>query len=151
MKMYYQYVIGKGAMFLSGTDVVDVGERSNQDNMVSVKVRDPSNKDNFFHLKAKNVAVCTNAFMKEFFKDEEIMPKRDIVLVTSKIENLKAKANFTFYEDCYFRELDGRILIGGVRDLFEESEVNQQKQEVNEDVANFLEKMLREILPGIEF
>ncbi len=62
--------------------------------------------------------------MKEFFKDEEVLPKRDIVIVTSKIDNLKVKGNFGFFEDSYFREIDGRVLIGGVRNIFKDTEYN---------------------------
>lgn len=95
---------------------------------------------------------ASNGFSRELLPELQVFPARNQVLVTSIIPDLPWKG--TFHMDrgyFYFRELDGRILIGGGRHLAGSSE-NTSVSETTPQVISTLEHLLREhILPGIDF
>ncbi len=65
---------------------------------------------------SNQVLLCTNAFGNSIAPELNITPARGQVIVTSEIPNLKLKGTFHFDEGFYyFRNLDGKILIGGAR------------------------------------
>jgi glycine/D-amino acid oxidase-like deaminating enzyme len=65
---------------------------------------------------ANQIIICTNAFGNTISPELNITPARGQVIVTSEIPNLKLKGTFHFDEGFYyFRNLDGKILIGGAR------------------------------------
>jgi glycine/D-amino acid oxidase-like deaminating enzyme len=65
---------------------------------------------------ANQIMFCTNAFGNNISPELNITPARGQVIVTSEIPNLKLKGTFHFDEGFYyFRNLDGKILIGGAR------------------------------------
>ncbi|PUZ30331.1 Glycine/D-amino acid oxidase [Chitinophaga costaii] len=69
-------------------------------------------------LQAKAVAVCTNAFTKTLFPDLDLQPGRGQVLITAPVPGLPFKGIFHLEEGYfYFREIAGRILLGGGRNL----------------------------------
>lgn len=103
-------------------------------------------------LHCKTLNLCTNAFTKQLLQDVDITPGRGQVLITEPIEGLKLKGVFHMDEGYYyFREIDGRVLIGGGRNLDFEGEVTTDMM-VTERIQNSLEEKLREIiLPGVKF
>lgn len=103
-----------------------------------------------FH--ASKLVICTNAFAGQFFPNENIRPGRGQILITKPIANLKLKGVFHFNEGYYyFREVDGRVLFGGGRNLdFNEEETTAF--EFNETILNTLDEKLRTIiLPRTSF
>ncbi len=65
---------------------------------------------------ANQIILCTNAFSNAISPELNITPARGQVIVTSEIPGLKLKGTFHFDEGFYyFRNLDGKILIGGAR------------------------------------
>lgn len=103
-----------------------------------------------FH--AKQLVVCTNAFAKQFFPEENIRPGRGQILITKPIDNLKLKGVFHFDEGYYyFREINGRLLFGGGRNMdFNEEETTEF--EYNETILdNLVEKLHTIILPQTSF
>lgn len=103
-----------------------------------------------FH--AKQLVVCTNAFAKQFFPEENIRPGRGQILITKPIDNLKLKGVFHFDEGYYyFREINGRVLFGGGRNIdFNEEETTEF--EFNEVILdNLVEKLHAIILPQTPF
>lgn len=103
-----------------------------------------------FH--AKQLVVCTNAFAKTFFPEEDIRPGRGQILITKPIDNLKLKGVFHFDEGYYyFREVNGRVLFGGGRNMdFNEEETTEF--EYNETILdNLVEKLHTIILPQTPF
>lgn len=65
---------------------------------------------------ANQIILCTNAFGNKIAPSLNITPARGQVIVTSEIPDLKLKGTFHFDEGFYyFRNLDGKILIGGAR------------------------------------
>ncbi|MCY1513635.1 putative aminophosphonate oxidoreductase [compost metagenome] len=67
---------------------------------------------------AKRVLLTTNAFIEELLPDLDVVPGRGQVIVTNPIKNLKIKGTFHYDKGYYyFRNIDGRVLLGGGRNL----------------------------------
>lgn len=102
-------------------------------------------------IKVKKLLVCTNGFAKQLLPNLKVRPARNQVLVTKPYKNLKLNACF-HYDRGYFywREIDGRILLGGGRNLFPEIE-SSDIMATNQTILDYLEKMLREWICPHEF
>ncbi len=103
-----------------------------------------------FH--SKKVLLATNAFIKDLLPNLAVSPGRGQVMVTSPISNLKLKGTFHYDKGYYyFRNIDGRVLLGGGRNLDFETENTTQFGET-EIVQKELLRLLREvILPENDF
>ena len=103
-------------------------------------------------LNCKAILACTNGFSKTFFPDLDIQPARGLVLVTEKIPGLKIKGAFHHNKGYdYFREIDGRVLLGGGRNLDIAGETTTQEN-INPKIHRYLLSLLEEtILPGIDY
>jgi gamma-glutamylputrescine oxidase len=104
-----------------------------------------------FKLTTKQLLVCTNAFAKELLPDEDIVPARGQVLLTSPIENLPWKG--TFHSDegfYYFRNLGKRVLLGGAR-----NKAFDQERTTDMNTSKFIQSELdaylnRVVLPNFK-
>ena len=97
-------------------------------------------------LKARRLFICTNAFTKTLLPDEDVIPGRGQVLITEPIPGLKLKGVYHFDQGYYyFRELDGRVLFGGGRNLDFEGETTTDIA-LNERIQQDLEQKLKEII-----
>lgn len=103
-------------------------------------------------LLAGKLIICTNAFTRQLLPDVDVAPGRGQVLITDPVPGLKIKGVFHFDQGYYyFRELDGRVLFGGGRNLDFEGETTTDIA-LNERIQADLEKKLRTIiLPGTSF
>lgn len=98
------------------------------------------------------LAVCTNAFTNRLLPDLDIQPGRGQVLVTKPISGLKVKGVFHFDQGYYyFREIDGRILFGGGRNLDYEGEKTPTFSYNELITADLLDKLATIILPDIKY
>jgi glycine/D-amino acid oxidase-like deaminating enzyme len=69
-------------------------------------------------ITASKVIVATNGFAKNLLPKLTVQPARNQVLITQPIPNLKIKGCFHYEQGYYyFRNIDGRILLGGARNL----------------------------------
>lgn len=104
------------------------------------------------NFKATKVILATNAFASQLFPDLKVIPGRGQVLVTKPIQGLKLKGTYHFDEGYYyFRNIDGRVLFGGGRNLDFKTEETLEFGET-ETVKNKLITYLKEvILPGQNF
>jgi gamma-glutamylputrescine oxidase len=105
-----------------------------------------------FNLRAGQILVCTNAFAKQLLPKLEIEPARGQILVSSVIPDLKFKGAFHYDQGFYyFRNLGGRVLLGGARNkAFEEEHTADLS--ISDTIQDELERFLREIiLPGKSF
>lgn len=131
---------------LSGVDVQHI-EMNN--NGVDIHCR---NNQQSVTFKAQQVAICTNAFTKQFLPEEEITPGRGQVLCTSPIEDLKFKGIFHFDEGYYyFRNFGNRIIFGGGRNLDFEGETTTEfglTDRIQRQLLFFLDEM---IIPGTAY
>jgi gamma-glutamylputrescine oxidase len=108
-------------------------------------------KNNFI-LQSKKVIVAINGFAKQLLPQLDVKPARAQVLVTAPIKNLKLKGAFHYQKGYYyFRNIDGRILLGGGRNLDFTGEETTTFG-LTEKIQNKLESLLKEnIIPGIPY
>lgn len=69
-------------------------------------------------LRVPKVLVAVNGFARQLLGMEEVQPARNQVLITQPIPHLKVEGCFHYDRGYfYFRNIDGRILLGGGRNL----------------------------------
>lgn len=102
-------------------------------------------------FKTKKLVFATNGFTKPYL-DLEIEPGRGQVLLSSPIPGLKLLGNYHLHKGYfYFRNYNGRVLLGGGRHLERERE-NTLNQDTTESMQSVLEDLLRKtILPNVDF
>ncbi|HNG89426.1 MAG TPA: FAD-dependent oxidoreductase [Saprospiraceae bacterium] len=78
-------------------------------------------------LRVPQVLVAVNGFAKRLFPHAEVQPARNQVLITRPVPGLRVEGCFHYDRGYYyFRNIDGRILMGGGRHLaFEEENTDQ--------------------------
>lgn len=105
-----------------------------------------------FSINGDKAIVATNAFAKQLLPQYDVVPGRGQVIVTNVIPGLKAEGTFHYDRGYfYFRNINGRILLGGGRNLDFQSEETFE-QGFTPLVQSKLEELLRElILPGVDF
>jgi len=142
MKSLQAYASSLGVEVLTGVEVKGLMEN---DKGVEVVVQN----DIEFH--ALQVALCTNAFSKQFIKDLPLAPGRGMVLVTESIKDLPFKGTFHYDEGYYyFRNYQDRVVFGGGRNLAKDQEETTSFG-INEDILTKLKTDLCEIiLPGLD-
>ena len=108
-------------------------------------------KTNAFEFKTRKLLIVTNGFAAQLV-GEKVIPARAQVIVTKPIPKLRIKGTFHLDEGYYyFRNIDGRILIGGGRNLDFEGEQTYEHGET-QLIQNQLKIMLGEIiLPNTSF
>lgn len=107
---------------------------------------------NEFKVNAGKVIIATNAFAKQLLPELDVIPGRGQVMVTKPIKDLRLKGSYHYDKGFYyFRNIDGRVLIGGGRNLDFETEKTYRFGET-ETVQQKLKDLLTEvILPGVSF
>jgi len=93
--------------------------------------------------RTKRLAFCTSSFHSFLFENLEMSAKRNQVIVTKPLSDLKLNGTFHHQEGYnYFRNIDGRILMGGMRHLFPNTEstgIQGNTEEVVSALTNFLQ------------
>lgn len=94
-------------------------------------------------LIASQVALCTNAFSKNFLPEENVKPGRGIILLSKPNKAFNWKGSFHYHEGFnYFRTINNRLLIGGGRHLDQEEE-NTLENGINKKIEASLMSDLR--------
>jgi gamma-glutamylputrescine oxidase len=150
-KMLYalnMLALSKGVEIKTGALVTQFEETTDY---VAVHIKDEARNEELV-LHGDTLSICTNAFTKTLLPDEDVIPGRGQVLITQPIEGLKFKGVYHFDKGYYyFREIDGRVLLGGGRNLDFEGETTTELA-LNEMIQIDLEQKLADvILPGIPF
>jgi gamma-glutamylputrescine oxidase len=105
--------------------------------------------DNFngkINFNANKLAICTNAFTHKFFPDLDIKPGRGLVMLIHPTKKIQWEGTFHFDRGyVYFRNVEGKILIGGGRNIDYDGETTMDFG-VNEEIKNYLLKFLEEKL-----
>ncbi len=92
--------------------------------------------------------IATNAYTKDLLPSAEVMPVRNQVFVTNILKNLEMKGCFHVDRGyIYFRNIGHRVLIGGARNRFPETEDTIEYGNT-EDLELFLLHRLRDLLPN---
>ncbi len=148
MRSLIELAQSKGIEIKTGAGVSRFEE---EEGSVVLEVAEPFRKETVM-LRAQTISICTNAFAKQLLPDEDVVPGRGQVLITHPIPGLKLKGIFHYDAGYYyFRELDGRVLIGGGRNLDFEGERTTEFA-LTDLIQQDLEQKLREmILPGQPF
>ncbi len=98
-------------------------------------------------FKSKKIAVCTNAFTKKLLPHAAIQPDRGLILL-SKPLGFPIPWQGTFHMDegyVYFRQVEGRLLLGGARNKDFENEESTEFA-VNPKIKLHLEKLADEVI-----
>jgi hypothetical protein len=102
-------------------------------------------------LRVPRVLVAVNGFAKRLLPELPVVPARNQVLITKPIPGLKVEGCFHYDRGYYyFRNIDGRILLGGGRNL---AQIEEQTDEFgpNELIRSSLAQLLRRVIcPGLE-
>jgi gamma-glutamylputrescine oxidase len=129
-------------LILNGAAVTEFSEQINN---VSIQL------SNSFEFKTNKLLITTNGFANEIL-NEDLQPARAQVIITKPIKNLIIKGNFHLDRGYnYFRNIDGRVLLGGGRNLDFKSEQTTE-QTITAKIQTHLETLLKEVvLPGTPF
>ncbi|MGN6567706.1 MAG: NAD(P)/FAD-dependent oxidoreductase [Flavipsychrobacter sp.] len=148
MRSLANYAMSKGIEIKTGAEVVRFEEVGHK---VTVMVKDPFRSE-LYPLTCDTLSICTNAFTKKLLPDVDVVPGRGQVLITDLIEGLPFKGVYHFDKGYYyFREIDGRVLLGGGRNLDFKGETSHDFN-LSELIQSDLERKLREIiLPNTKF
>ncbi len=105
--------------------------------------------DNGWRINARHLVVATNGFAATLLPELAVNPARNQVLVTEPITDPPFRGGFHYDRGyVYFREIDGRILLGGGRNLDPEGETTTELGQTQQ-IKEYLESLLSEvILPG---
>lgn len=130
---------------------ITVSECNDSGKEVTVTFQLPTNAEPVA-IRSRTLCICTNAFTPSLLPEENITPGRGQVLITKPIVGLRFTGVYHFDKGYYyFREIDGRILFGGGRNLDYDGEKTFEKG-LNERIQKDLEEKLRTIiLPDMPF
>jgi glycine/D-amino acid oxidase-like deaminating enzyme len=147
MRCLIDLAISRGVEIKTGCDVSSL-----EDLQTGVRVTVPMANGDEIGFVARRVAICTNAFARRLVPELDLQPGRGQVLITNIIPDLPFKGVFHMDEGYYyFRELDGRVLFGGGRNLDFEKE-RTTSFDLNHEIQQQLEYRLHNIiLPGHSF
>lgn len=100
-------------------------------------------------IRVPRALVCVNGFARQLMNMPEVMPARNQVLITQPVPGLNVEGCFHYDRGYfYFRNLDGRILLGGGRNLDLETEYTDQFGP-NEGIRRALVYLLENVIcPG---
>jgi glycine/D-amino acid oxidase-like deaminating enzyme len=140
--------MSKGVEVKTGADVLRFEE---DETGIRVEVKDPFRRETLA-LRSATLSICTNAFTKQLLPGEDVIPGRGQILITKPIPGLRFKGIFHYDAGYYyFREIDGRVLLGGGRNLDLGGEQTTEFA-LAAHIQRDLEQKLREmILPGQDF
>jgi len=140
MRSLLQKVVGAGVLVRTNAHVTGIEEQTSE---VEVSLA------NSEVLTAANVVVATNGYSRSLFPELDVQPARGQVLITDPVQGLRLKGTFHFDEGfVYFRDYNGRVLLGGGRNLDLAGETTTEDA-TTPLIQNELDRLLREvILPG---
>jgi len=130
----------KGIEIFNGTDISSLEDGSNGVTL---------NTEFGWSIQVPRVLVAVNGFAQKLLPNLDIYPARNQVLITKPIAGLRVEGCFHYDRGYfYFRNIDGRILLGGGRNLDHEAEKTAEFGS-NERIRYALEKLLHEVVcPG---
>ncbi len=97
-------------------------------------------------LRVPRLLVAVNGFARQLMPDIEVTPARNQVLITRPIPGLKVRGCFHYDRGYfYFRDVDGRILLGGGRHLDRSGETTSEFGP-NELIRSALAQLLRSVI-----
>ncbi|MES2620707.1 MAG: FAD-dependent oxidoreductase [Bacteroidota bacterium] len=142
MRTLIDLCLMKGIEIKTGCEVLKVEEENKE---VKVVVSHSHLKEEIV-FSAPRVAICTNAFTRQFYPELDIQPGRGQVVITQPIPDLKFKGIFHFNKGYYyFRELNSRVLFGGGRNIDFDGEQTTEfafNEKIRNDLVDKLETII---------
>lgn len=140
MDTLIQECLKRGVRILNSTEITGFQESERGVEVMTVP---------FGPLHGEAFLICTNGFAEELIRGSGVKPARAQVLITDPVPNLCLNGSFHYDRGyVYFRDVDGRVLLGGARNLDFQGE-ETSSMEVSELLQDHLENLLHEmILPG---
>jgi len=112
------------------------------------QVKKVLNTENNLKIFYDNLIVCTNGFAARLIPDLPVMPARNQVLMTSPLKNHHLISGYHVDKGyIYFRQYNGRILLGGGRNMDEKTETTDEFGNT-ELIQHYLKDILETIYPG---
>jgi gamma-glutamylputrescine oxidase len=148
MRSLIDLALTQGIEIKTGADVVGFSE---EEKRVLLQVKDPFREEEW-QLACNTLSICTNAFTPHLLPGVDVTPGRGQVLITHPVPGLKFKGIYHFDKGYYyFREINGRVLFGGGRNLDFSTETTTSFS-LNEIIqADLIQKLQEIILPGTPF
>ncbi|WP_339758307.1 FAD-binding oxidoreductase [Algoriphagus aquimarinus] len=144
MNSLWRLAQNEGVRILTGVSVCEIRKDE------GLVLAEDGNGETNLEFKAKKIAICTNAFTKKLLPESDIQPGRGLILLSKPLE-FKAPWKGTFHMDkgyVYFRQVDGRLLLGGARNKDFKGEESTDFT-VNPKIKSHLDKLAREVIfPG---
>ena len=141
-----QLASGLGIRMANGASVLSIEDHIDG---ASVAIQNPAQlKDSEDHIRiqTRKLLICTNGYARQFLPDIDLRPARAQVLLTSPIPNLKIRGSFHYDKGYYyFRNIDGRVLFGGGRNLDPQGETTYAMG-LTPLIQNKLEELLSTII-----
>ena len=130
-----------GIKILTGISVEEIDQESG-----SLKAIGSIGQEHL-EFRARKIAVCTNAFTKKLWKDCPMEPGRGLILLSKPLGfDLPWKGAFHMDKGyVYFREVDGRLLLGGARNKDIKGE-NTTEFGVNQAIRSHLDRLAKEVI-----
>jgi gamma-glutamylputrescine oxidase len=100
---------------------------------------------------ANRLIITTNAFASELIPLIDVQPKRNQVIVSKPLEHNLISTYHVDKGYIYFRAIQNRILIGGMRHLYPNTENTSERANTNEVVLALKEFASDKILNGRDF
>lgn len=141
LQQLWNKAVKLGVKILTGTEVV----RFDGDGGV-VFASNPTEAGQI-EFTTQRIAICTNAFTKKIWPEAEVQPGRGLILL-SKPLGFDTPWRGAFHYDkgyVYFREIDGRLLIGGGRNQDIQTE-NTLDFGVNPKIRSYLIHLAEEVV-----
>jgi len=130
-------VQGMGVQIFTQTEITSF---ENTGNKIELKT------SHHFNISTSQLLICTNAFAKDLLPNEDVVPARGQVLLTSPLKNLPWSG--TFHSDegfYYFRNLGKKVLLGGARNkaFAEETTTDMNTSELIQlHLENYLDEVV---------
>lgn len=132
-----QIAAAKGVILLNGLEIKNLEEYSNG---VFIQTAEG------WEIQANKILVATNGFAQRLFPELMVQPARNQVLITHPIANLPFKGAFHYDRGYfYFRDVEGRILLGGGRNLAIDTEMTDEFG-TTELIRNALTSLLKNVI-----
>jgi len=137
-----QRALQLGVHIYNGVEVVELVSQTSASPNKRVEVQ---TKQGNWHF--EQVWVCTNAFGKELIEELPITPKRNQVIITEELEDCPLHGTFHQLEGyIYFRNVERRVLLGGMRHLFPTTEATTERATNDELITALSNYMSTRIL-----
>ncbi len=141
LRSFRNLVFSLGVELYSGVHVLSFEECNERVEVIS----------NMGKWESEHVIITTNAFACDLIPDLDVQPKRNQVVISKPIAHDLRSTYHAEKGYIYFRPVQNRILIGGMRHLFPRSENTAERENTDEVISALQNFASEKILNGRPF